>query len=312
MMRVATRSSMLAIIWLAPFVIADAGTVHGTVKNGTTGKAAPGIEVVLIQLQGGMQPVANTKSDAQGQFSFNNPSLGAQPMLVRAVYRGINFHQPVPPGKNDVEVAIFEQTTDAKAITVTTRVVFFQPNGANLIVGEEYSLQNDTQPPQAYFRADGNFEFALPEKAQLQQIAASGPAGMPVVQAPIDKSNARFAIAYAFRPGENTVRYSYELPYPGNTLALKIPASPYAARRLLVVAPPSMQISGEGLQAGGQEQGMSIYGRENLPANATVAVNVSGSAPPPGTGGEQGQSGQDAQAGAAAANIQQVSGRLGL
>jgi len=291
---------------------AQAGTVHGTVKNGTTGKPAPGVAVMLIQLQGGMQPVANTQSDAQGQFTFDNPGLGAQPMLVRAVYRGINFHQPVPPGKSDVEVAVYEPTKDAKAIAVTTRVVFFQPNGTTLIVGEEYSLQNDTKPPEAYFRADGNFEFSVPENAQLQQVAASGPAGMPVVQAPIDKSKGHFAIAYAFRPGENTVRYSYEIPYPNNTATVQIPASAYAARRLLVVAPPSVQIAGEGLQAGGQEQGMAIYGRENLAANATLAVNVSGSAPPPGanSAADQGQPGQEAQGAPASANIQQVPGRL--
>jgi hypothetical protein len=286
--------------------------VHGTVKNGTTGKPAPGVAVMLIQLQGGMQPVANTQSDAQGKFTFDNPGLGAQPMLVRAVYRGINFHQPVPPGKNDVEVAVYEPTKDPKAIAVTTRVVFFQPSGATLIVGEEYSLQNDSNPPQAYFRADGNFEFSVPEDARLQQVAASGPAGMPVVQAPIDKSQGHFAIAYAFRPGENTVRYSYEIPYPNNTAAVKIPASAYATRRLLVIAPPSVQIAGEGLQAGGQEQGMAIYGRENLSANATVAVNVSGTAPPPGANGaaDQGQSAQEGQGAAASANIQQVPGRL--
>jgi hypothetical protein len=291
---------------------AQAGTVHGTVKNGTTGKPAPGVAVMLIQLQGGMQPVANTQSDVQGQFTFDNPGLGAQPMLVRAVYRGINFHQPVPPGKSDVEVAVYEATKDAKAITVTTRVVFFQPNGTTLIVGEEYSLQNDTKPPEAYFRADGNFEFSVPENAQLQQVAASGPAGMPVVQAPIDKSKGRFAIAYAFRPGENTVRYSYEIPYPNNSASVKIPPSAYAARRLLVVAPPSVQIAGEGLQAGGQEQGMAIYGRENLAANTTLAVNISGSAPPPGanSAADQGQSTQEAQGAAASANIQQVPGRL--
>jgi hypothetical protein len=292
--------------------IAQAGTVHGTVKNGTTGKPAPGVTVMLIQLQGGMQPVANTQSDAQGQFTFDNAGLGAQPMLVRAVYRGINFHQPVPPGKSDVEVAVYEPTKDPKAIAVTTRVVFFQPNGTTLIVGEEYSLQNDIKPPEAYFRADGNFEFSVPEGAQLQQVAASGPAGMPVVQAPIDKSKGHYAIAYAFRPGENTVRYSYEIPYANNTAAMKIPASPYAARRLLVVAPPSVQIAGEGLQAGGQEQGMAIYGRENLAANATVAVNVSGTAPPPGanSAADQQQPGQEGQGAAASANIQQVPGRL--
>jgi hypothetical protein len=320
MNRVITRLGQIFLVALFLSVIFSsalhAGTVHGTVKNGTTGKSAAGVEVVLIQLQGGMQPVANTQSNAQGQFTFDNPGLGAQPMLVRAVYRGINFHQPVPPGKSEVEVTVFEATKDSKAIAVTTRVVFFQPNGTNLIVGEEYSLQNDTQPPAAYFRADGNFEFAVPETAQLQQIAASGPAGMPVVQAPIDKSKGRFAIAYAFRPGENTVRYSYEIPYPNNTVALKIPPSPYAVRRLLVVAPPTVQISGEGLLSGGQEQGMNVYGRENLAANATVAVNVSGTAPPPSansgadTGAVQGREGQDAQEGSAGVNIQQVPGRL--
>jgi hypothetical protein len=308
-----TKIFCIAIFLCTIANVAQAGTVHGTVKNGTTGKPAPGVTVMLIQLQGGMQPVANTQSDAQGQFSFDNPNLGAQPMLIRAVYRGINFHQPVPPGKSDVEVAVYEQTKDPKAVTVTTRVVFFQPNGATVIVGEEYSLQNDTKPPQAYFRADGNFEFSLPEGAQLQQVAASGPAGMPVVQAPIDKGKGNFAIAYAFRPGENTVRYSYELPYPNNAAAVKIPGSAYPARRLLVVAPPSVQIAGEGLQPGGQEQGMAIYGRENLAANATVAVNVSGTAPPPSANGvpDQGQPAQDGQQTAAAtSNIQQVPGRL--
>jgi Carboxypeptidase regulatory-like domain len=303
---------LTALLCVSFASITRAGTVHGTVKNGTTGKPAPGVTVMLIQLQGGMQPVANTQSDAQGSFTFDNPGLGAQPMLVRAIYHGINFHQPVPPGKADVEVAVFEPTKDAKAIAVTTRVVFFQPNGANLIVGEEYSLQNDTQPPQAFFRSDGNFEFSLPENARLQQVAASGPAGMPVVQAPIDKSKGHFAITFAFRPGENTVRYSYEIPYPNNAASVKIPPSSYVARRLLVVAPPSVQIAGEGLLAGGQEQGMSIYGRENLPANATVAVSVSGTAPPPGngSGGEQSQSGQEAQGAPASVNIQQVPGRL--
>jgi hypothetical protein len=301
-----------AILMCALGTAAQAGTVHGTVKNGTTGKPAPGVAVMLIQLQGGMQPVANTQSDAQGQFTFDNPGLGAQPMLVRAVYRGINFHQPVPPGKSDVEVAVYEPTRDPKAIAVTTRVVFFQPNGTTLIVGEEYSLQNDTKPPEAFFRADGNFEFSVPENARLQQVAASGPAGMPVVQAPIDKGKGHFAIAYAFRPGENTVRYSYEIPYPNNSASVKIPPSAYAARRLLVVAPPSVQIAGEGLQAGGQEQGMAIYGRENLAANTTLAVNVSGTSPPPGanSAADQGQSAQEAQGAAASANIQQVPGRL--
>jgi hypothetical protein len=309
------RMLLLIAAALTAAAIAQAGTVHGTVKNGTTRKPAPGIQVILIQLQGGMQPVANSQSDAQGQFSFDHPGLGAQPMLVRAVYHGINFHQPVPPGSSAVEVEIFEASKDPKTISVPTHVVFFQPNGLTLDVGEEYGIENKSQPPQAYFRADGNFDFALPENAKLQQVAASGPAGMPVVQAPIDKTKDRYAIAYAFRPGQNTVRYSYEIPYPGNTATVKIPTV-YPGGRLLIVSPPTVQISGEGLRAGGQEQGMSLYARDSVPGNAPYSVIVSGMARPADQAGADGggqPQGRDAQQGGgevAGASIQQVPGRL--
>jgi hypothetical protein len=307
------RSVVVAFGVLFFAVSARSGVLHGTVKNGTTGKAASDIEVILIQLQGGMQPVANSKTDAQGQFSFDNPSVGAQPMLVRAVYKGINFHQPVPPGRNDVEVSIFEPSKDSKTISVASRIVFFQPSGANLTVAEEYSIQNNSQPPQAYFRPDGNFEFVIPDNAKLQQVAASGPTGMPVVQAPIDKKKGKYAIAYALRPGQNIVRYSYEVPYASNSATVKVSAI-YPEARLLVVASPSLQVSGDGLQSGGQEQGMSVYGRENVPVNNVMAVSVSGTAPPlqntasDSSGG--GRDAQDAQAPAPAANIQSIPGRL--
>ncbi len=134
-----------------------------------------GIDVILIQLQGGMQPVINSKTDAQGQFTFEHPSLGAQPMLVRAVYRGVNFHQPVPPGTNELQVEVFDPSQDAKTITVPSHVVIFQPDGASLLVGEEYSIQNHSQPPLAYFRADGNFDFLLPDNSDLQQVSGSVP-----------------------------------------------------------------------------------------------------------------------------------------
>jgi hypothetical protein len=308
------RFASLVVLILAPILAAQAGTVHGTVKNGTSGKPAAGIEVILIQLQGGMQPVANSKTDAQGQFSFDNPSLGAQPMLVRAVFHGVNFHQPVPPGKSDIQVEVFEPTQDAKTISVPSHIVIVQPNGSSLIVGEEYSVQNNSNPQQAYFRADGSFEFAIPDKAQLQQAAAWGPSGMPVVQATIDKTKNRYAIAFAFRPGESGMRYSYELPYAGNATTVKLPTV-YPGARLLVLAPPTMQISGEGLEPGGQEQGMNIYGRNGVPANTIFAVSVSGTAPPANAGGgaDAGQSGQDGQQGgpvAGAVTVQQIPGRL--
>src|SRR5437870_13347995 len=136
--------ALLARLGLA--AASQAGTVHGTVNNGTTGKPGAGVEVILIQLQGGMQPIANTKTDGAGQFSFDNPNIGAQPMLVRAVYKGVNFHQPLPPGKDAITLDVFEPTADGKIVSIPSHVVIFQPNGESLIVGEEYGVKNDSNP----------------------------------------------------------------------------------------------------------------------------------------------------------------------
>lgn len=299
-------AALLAASSVAPIV--SAGTVRGTVNNATSGKPGAGVEVVLIQLQGGMTPVANTKTDSNGQFSFDNPDIGARPMLVRAIYKGVNFHQPLPPGKDSVSVEVFEPTSDPKTISVPSRVVIFQPNGANLIIGEEYGVKNDSAPPQAYFRADGNFEVTLPENAELKQIAASGPSGMPVVQAPIDRGLGHYAIAFAFRPGESDVRLSYQVPYPGDAATLKIPTT-YGGGRLLLVAPPTVQLTGDGLQASGQEQGMNIYEHGIVSAGTVLTVAVSGTAPPPAqSAGAPGRA-ENIQGGDAAA-IQAIPGRL--
>ena len=305
----------LAACLLTPLSAVFGATVHGTVKNGTTGKPAADIEVILIQLQGGMQPVLNSKTDAQGQFTFDYPSIGAQPMLIRAVYKGINFHQPLPPGRNEVQVEVFDPSRDPKTISVNTHFVIFQPNGATLEVGEEYAIKNESQPAQAYFRADGNFDFAIPDGASLKQVAAQGPSGMPVVQAPIDRGKNKYSVAYAFRPGENGVRFSYELPYANNTASVKLPTV-YPGARLVVVAPPSVQITGEGLQSGGQEQGMSIYSRDGLAPNSAMTVAISGTAPPPSNAasdtdaGAQNREEQQGSGPAGGAAIQAVPGRL--
>jgi hypothetical protein len=313
MMRWGLRLIVLAALISFTLAVAQAGRVRGTVKNGTTGQPAAGVELTLVQPMGGMQELAHAKSGAQGEFTFDNPSLGAQPMLVRASYHGINFNSAVPPGSSTVQVDIFEPSNDPKTINVPSHVVIFQPHDSTLMVGEEYQIENKSQPPHAYYRKEGSFDFALPQKGQLQQVAATGPAGMPVVQLPIDKKNNRYSIAYAFRPGESSVRYSYELPYAGNAASVKMP-SIYPGR-LLIVAPPSVQISGDGLAAGGQEEGMNLYVREDIPAGVLVAVNVSGTASvaSANAGADPGPQGRDAQQGGAessGATIQAVPGRL--
>ncbi len=264
---------------LAP--LAMAGSLSGTVKNGTTGKPAAGVEVILIQLQGGMQPVANTKADSSGHYSFENAGLGAgAPMLIRVVYRGVNYHEPVPPGKTTADVQVFEPTDRPTAFAVTNHAIIVQPNGADLMVGEEYAIENKTQPPVAFYRAEGSFNFSLPDGADFSQASAWGSAGMPVVQGTIDKGKNKMAIAFPFRPGDSGVRISYKLPYPGNQIMLKN-ISPYATDRLIIAAPPTVQISGDGITPAGQDQGFNVFTRTAVAADAPIAIKISGTAPLP-------------------------------
>jgi hypothetical protein len=260
---------------------AHAGTVTGIVRNGTNGnKPAAGVQVLLIQLQGGMQSVADVKTDAEGHYSIDNPAIGAGPMLIRAVYKGVNFHQPLTPGTSTVDVTVYEPTTNAKAIQVPLRLLVFQPTGDKLMVGEEFSIQNNSNPPSAYYKQDGNFEFTLPPNAEIDQVSTFGPSGMPVKQGTIDKGKGKYAIAYAFQPGQNGVRISYQVPYSGNQASIK-EAATYDAQRVLLVIPPTMQVSSPGFAAAGTEQGFNVFSKDTMKAGTTFDVAVSGTAPPP-------------------------------
>ena len=274
------------LVYLAAFLLivsaaAQAGSVSGIVRNGTnSNKVAGGVDVLLIQLQGGMQVVANTKTDADGRYHFDFPAIGQGPMLIRAVYRGVLFHQPLTPGTSTVDVTVYEPTTNPAAIEVPLRLLVFQPNGDKLMVGEEYSIQNNSNPPAAYFKQEGNFEFTIPKGAELDQVSTFGPSGMPVRQGTIDKGKGRYAIAYAFQPGQNGVRISYIFPYTGNQAQLR-ESSTYDAQRVLLVIPPTMQVASAGFNAAGTEQGYNVFSKESMKAGNGFDVSVSGTAPPP-------------------------------
>jgi hypothetical protein len=275
------RLIILVLFLLMAAAAAKAGTVSGVVHNGTNGnKAAAGVDVLLIQLQGGMSVVASTKTDADGRYHIDNPGIGQGPMLIRAVYRGVFFHQPLTPGTANVDVTVFEPTTNPGAIQIPLRLLVFQPNGDKLMVGEEFSVQNNSNPPAAYFKQDGNFEFTIPQGAELDQVSTFGPSGMPVRQGTIDKGKGRYAISYAFQPGQNGVRISYILPYADNKAQFR-ESSTYDAQRVLLVIPPTMQVASAGFNAAGTEQGFNVFSKDSIKSGTAFDVNVSGTAPPP-------------------------------
>jgi hypothetical protein len=294
-----------ALISLFAAFVSLAGTVHGSVVNRTTGKPVPNTDVDLLSPTQGMALLASVKSDAQGQFTATNDAIGAGPVLVRATYQGVSFNAFLPPGRPQVDVEVFDVTKDPKTIFPSSHVVIFQPRDGKLIGAEEYNIKNDSNPPVAYFRTEGNFEFAVPDKAALQHVTATGSLGMDVPQASIEKGKGLYAIAYAFHPGETNIRLSYELPYPGNSATLKLPAV-YAGVRMLLVAPPGVTLTGTGISAAGQEQGMNVFLHEALAAKGALTVSISGVGSPQAAETADGQGRQQGQEGNSRTQGQQV------
>lgn len=268
------RSLLLIFVMAAP---AAAGTITGSVRNGTTDTVAAGQTVVLIKLTGGMEELDSIKTDAQGRYKFDRAEIGQQPFLIRVNYRGVNYHASAPAGQTIADVQIFEPTASNADLRVVSRAVIVQPNGTTLLVGEEYEVSNVSKPPAAFSK---EFEFAIPADAEIAQVSAWGPSGMPTVQGTINKGANRFGVAYPLRPGQNGIRLSYQLPYA--TQQAKIgAASPFAAQTVMVIAPPTMQIAGAGFQAAGQREGWNVFARNGVPASQPLDISVSGTAPPP-------------------------------
>ena len=260
---------------LALAAAASAGTIGGIVINRTTGKPEPNVALDLLSPTQGMTELATATSDANGHFTVTKDSIGMAPILVRATFHDVSFNTFAPPGRPNVEVEVYDISKDPKTITIPSHIVIFQPQADKLIGAEEYEVTNASQPAVAFFRTEGNFDFAIPENGVLGQVSATTSMGMAVAQASIDKGKGRYAIAYAFRPGQTNVRLSYELPYSNNAATVKLPAT-YAGAKLLIVAPPGVTVTADGLTASGQEQGMMVYTHDPLPTKGVLSVSLSG------------------------------------
>ena len=143
-----------------------AGTVTGTVRNGTTGKPAANVEDDSDPTAGRHAARGQHQNRCAGPIQVRQSRSSAPaPMLLRAVYRGVNYHEPVTPGKTTVDMQVFEPTDKPSAVASPRTPSSCSRMVPNLDVGEEYNITNKTQPPLAYYKADGSFLFTLPDGA---------------------------------------------------------------------------------------------------------------------------------------------------
>ena len=219
-----------------------AETLTGTVTNATTKKPSAGDDVILIKLGQGMEEAARVKSDAQGKFTLNADDSG--PHLIRVVHQGVTYHKMAPPGTTSAEVQVFDVSKKVAAISVTADVLRFQAQANQLQGVRLFAVDNTSQPPRTQMN-DQNFEFYLPEGAQIDSSFAQTEGGQAVNSAPVPQGERnRYAFVFPLRPGETQFQLTYHLPYTGE---LQFdPKSLYPAQHFVVMLPKSMQFSSSG------------------------------------------------------------------
>ncbi|HYM05862.1 MAG TPA: carboxypeptidase-like regulatory domain-containing protein [Terriglobales bacterium] len=285
---------VIAILAVLLSSIASAQTLNGTLKNGTTGKPSAGDDVILIKLGQGMEEAARTKSDASGHFTFNLPDNG--PHLIRAVHDGVTYHSMAPPGTNSVEVQVFDVAKKLKDISVTADVMRFEAQGNQLQATRLFAVNNTSNPPRTQMN-DQNFEFYLPEGAQIVDSSAETAGGQPLKTDPVpQKEKNRYAFNFPLRPGQTLFQIGFELPYNGE-LSID-PKSLYPAQHFVVMLPKTMKFSagpGSGFEARAnpREPSTTVQVASNTEAGQALNFKISGT----GTLGEAREDGEGSASG---------------
>jgi hypothetical protein len=227
----------LLFILLSLSASLSAQTLTGRINNGTTGRPAAGDRVVLISLGQGMEEVAHTWTNASGHFTFHLPDAGQH--LVRAIHQGVTYHNIAPAGINSIEVQVFDVSSSTTNVSVTADVMRFQARGDELQGIRLFAVNNTSNPPRTLMHGK-DFEFFLPDGAELDQGMAKWNGGPPVNSPPVpEKDENRYGFVFPVRPGETEFQVVFHMKYNGE---LNVdPKALHGAQHFVVMVPRTMQ-----------------------------------------------------------------------
>lgn len=283
------------------FLVAScaAATLNGAITNGTTGKPSAGDEVILIKLGAGMEEAAHTTTDAQGKFKFTLDDPGMH--LIRAVHQGVTYHQPAPPGTDSVSVTVYDASPKVEGVHAVADLMYVQASQGKLGITRIFAVDNTSKPPRTQMN-DADFEFYLPEAAEIDEAQAQTAGGQGVnVQPAPQAQKGRYAFVFPLRPGETQFQVTYHLPYSGK--ATIDPRLIYPLQHFVAILPRSIgftpQQKGiyENKQPPGQPDGVAEVASNPQPGQK-LAFDISGE----GMLQTQDQDASNAQSGATADN----------
>jgi hypothetical protein len=187
-----------------------------------------------------MQEAGRTQTDAKGSFTLKLDDTSS-PHLIRAIHQGVTYHRMAPPGTTSVEVQVYDVAKKVAGISVTADVMRFQAQGSELQGIRLFAVDNKSNPPRTQMN-DQNFEFYLPDGADVDQAMAMTAGGQPINATAVpQKEKNRYAFIFPLRPGETQFQVAFHLPYTGQ--ASINPKGLYGAQHFVVMLPKTMQFT---------------------------------------------------------------------
>jgi hypothetical protein len=213
-------------------------TLKGTVKNGTSGRPAGRVEVVLVAPTSDVKEIARSKADAAGRFRLAVTAL-KPPYLLRVIHQGIAYHRLVAIGDNAIEIQVYDRSEQVERVTAILDMQRIQAQGDTLQVIEEIALDNGSKPPRTLV-TERPFEIQLPPEAVIVASAVQTAGGQAVQSTPAQGGKkGRYYFAFPLLPGVTRYALAYQLPYRGK--AVIAPKIFYPLAQFAVVLPKTMQ-----------------------------------------------------------------------
>jgi hypothetical protein len=223
---------------------AAADTISGSVRNQSTGKPAVDDTVTLLRPAEGMRVEAQTKTDAQGAFTFNVDATKDQ-RRVRVLHQGVSYDHAAG-GAGPLQLTVFDTVPKIAGLKGGIGIVRVESDKTNLKVTEMYAITNSSTPPVTQ-SGPRNFEISVPPHSVLDFVQAMGPEASWVDVKPAQGQPGQYNIEFPIRPGDTLFKFAYHLTNAG-PIALRLKLA-YPIQRFAVLHPPSMAF--KPLRAGG-------------------------------------------------------------
>ncbi len=239
------------LMLLAATTAATAGPVRVTLRNGTTDGPGTADLLTLYRLGEGMEPIASLENPGAEAVLDGPDAGGAQPFLIQATWRGVNYNQPIrlgADGGGEAALTVFDTFSDwdDNAIALTTWRALYRRTGDRLRVDHILLVSNQTNPPRTFLDPDESFRMRVPPEGTrigLPSLSATGGVGMPVPQSLAPVGEDAFAARTAFKPGETELVFSYEVDYAAERHEVNLVAPRNSPEALLLASPEDIALT---------------------------------------------------------------------